>query len=138
MSPELTARLYERYPAIFVQRHLSLRESSMNWGFACHDGWFELIDDLCAKLQAGVEASMFDSPEAVQVKEKYGELRFYLSNPNDEASRRLVNEARRRSMQTCELCGASGALLVKDDWYRTRCELHAEPGSLIVEHEEVS
>ena len=135
MRSELTARLYERYPALFVQRHLHMSQSSMWMGFSCRDGWFDLIDGLCAELQAGVEAGLFAQPEAVQVKEKYGELRFYLDRPGDEATKRLVDEARDRSIAICEVCGAAGALRVKDDWYGTRCDEHAEPGSSVVEAE---
>ena len=133
MRSDLTARLYERYPALFVQRRLHMLQSSMWMGFSCRDGWFELIDALCAKLNAGVEAGTFPQPEAVQIKEKYGELRFYLDRPGDEAIRRLIDEARDRSLEICEVCGAAGALRVKDDWYRTRCDLHSDSGSVIVQ-----
>jgi hypothetical protein len=59
MNAELTALLYERYPALFTQRHLPMIQSAMWMGFSCRDGWFELIADLCSKLQAGVDRGAF-------------------------------------------------------------------------------
>jgi hypothetical protein len=131
MRADLDALLCERYPALFAQRHLPMAQTAMCWGFSCGDGWFNLIDELCAKLQAGVASGAFPQPEAVQVKEKFGELRFYLSGETDEAID-LVEEATQRSMTICEVRGASGALRIQRHWYRTRCDVHADPDSEIV------
>lgn len=134
MSPDHARALYERYPAIFAQRGLSLKVSLMSFGFSCGDGWFEIIDDLCARLQAGVDCGDFDQVEAHQVKEKYAELRFYYG-PNSEAADALVEAAEDRSRKTCETCGAPGVLREKAYWYRTRCDEHAEAGSVVVPEE---
>jgi hypothetical protein len=68
MSPEKITLLYERYPVIFAQRHRPLQESLMGFGFSCQDGWFDLIDELCATLQTGVDRGDFLQIKAVQVK----------------------------------------------------------------------
>ena len=78
MRKTLDDLLCERYPLIFAERNLSMQESCMYWGFACDDGWFTLIDTLCAKLQAHTDLNGAPQVVATQVKEKYGELRFYV------------------------------------------------------------
>lgn len=57
---------------------------------------------------------------AVQVKEKFGTLRFYVYD-GDDVIRNLISEAER----TCEICGAPG-VLIRADWYATRCALHRD------------
>jgi hypothetical protein len=44
-------------------------------------------------------------------------------------------DVRPRSLTICKVCEAPGALRKLNDWYRTRCELHAEAGSTIVPDE---
>lgn len=78
MRKTLDDLLCERYPLIFAERNLSMQKSCMYWGFACDDGWFTLIDTLCAKLQAHTDLNGAPQVVATQVKEKYGELRFYV------------------------------------------------------------
>jgi len=51
MKPELRDKLYEKYPKIFRQKDLSIRESCMSWGFECGDGWYNLLDTLCSAIQ---------------------------------------------------------------------------------------
>ena len=102
----------------------------MGGGFSCDDGWFGLIDELCAKLQAAVAAGKILQPVTDQVKQKFGELRFYVS-PQSLTTEALIAQARTRSAVTCEVCGAAGVLR----WQRgvlTVCDLYAEPGSTIV------
>lgn len=54
MKPELDAALCEKYPEIFADRHGSPRRTLMCWGFSCGDGWYHLIDELCATLMLPV------------------------------------------------------------------------------------
>ena len=55
MNKELQANLYEKYPAIFRQKDLSMKETCMCWGLGCGDGWYNIIDTLCAHLQYFVD-----------------------------------------------------------------------------------
>ena len=48
MSPELDRQLCERYPLIFKDRHASMQVTAMCWGFDHGDGWFHILDVLCA------------------------------------------------------------------------------------------
>lgn len=69
-------------------------------------------------------------PEAVpqvvaeQVKEKFGELRFYHSG-GDEYVDGLVSMASSMSAVTCEVCGNPGKK-IEGGWGRTLCETHAK------------
>ena len=63
-----------------------------------------------------------------RVKEKYGELRFYVDVSNDRQSA-MIDFAEALSLRTCETCGAPGNLgESKTGWLATRCEAHRDPG----------
>jgi hypothetical protein len=76
------------------------------------DGWFELIYDLSKKLE-DVVAAMPDDVRcryrAAQCKEKFGTLRFYMSNYNKEITE-LISGAEQRSCYICESCGKTAKL----------------------------
>ena len=78
MKQELQDKLFKKYPKLYRQHTLSMQETCMCWGICCGDGWFKLIDELSAKLEP------YDI-EAVQVKAKFGGLRFYIASaPSDK------------------------------------------------------
>lgn len=104
MRQELDDLLCQRYPEIFIDRHADPTTSGMYWGFCCNDGWFDLIDSLCAAITAQVAMGISPPVVARQVKEKIGRLRFHFRGGNDE-TRRLVRCAADRSEEICENCG---------------------------------
>lgn len=59
-------------------------------------------------------------PRAVQVKEKFGGLRFYMSLTNDKISE-LIREAEKKSVTICEECGESGQIR-NGSWIRCLCD----------------
>lgn len=61
-------------------------------------------------------------PVAVQVKEKFGSLRFYVYNATDE-HHSLIAFAERLSARTCEVCGKPGKIN-KCGWLSCRCKEH--------------
>jgi hypothetical protein len=124
MSPDLDALLCERYPRIFAERHASIQQSCMPWGFCCGDGWFLLIDELCAGLQHMTDHENAPQVVAVQVKEKFSTLRFYVHSATEQQYA-LIDHAANCSAETCETCGAPGQPVVQRGWYRTRCAQHA-------------
>lgn len=125
MSPDLDELLCQRYPSIFADRHASMQTTCMCWGFCCGDGWFALIDELCARLQHMTDHEGEPQIVAVQVKEKFGTLRFYVRSAT-EAQFKLIDEVEERSFFICEVCGAPGELLDESSWYQVRCPEHAE------------
>jgi hypothetical protein len=127
MKQELDQLLCERYPKIFVERHLSEMETCMCWGFAHGEGWFNIIDQLCANIQSHIdwkEKQGHAVPQVVaeQVKEKFGTLRFYYRGGDDYVSG-LVSMAESMTSVTCEECGAPGTTGGKG-WISTLCETH--------------
>lgn len=63
--------------------------------------------------------------QVIQVKEKYGGLRFYLSGSTREYLD-LVDAAEHESLQTCETCGKDGEPKTPDGnpygWWKTVCD----------------
>jgi hypothetical protein len=80
----------------------------------------EMIDEAKAKMDE--EASKV--PVAVQVKEKFGGLRFYVQAATDKHYN-YISFAESMSYRTCEECGAPGKRYT-DGWHRTLCDIHAE------------
>lgn len=124
MRQELDDLLCARYPVLFAHRHRPTSETPMGRGFSCEDGWFDLIDRLCADIQAAV-AKGATQPVAAQVKEKLGELRFYVDGRADPAIRALIDEASECSGKVCEVCGRPGRLMLDGGWVHAACPEHA-------------
>lgn len=61
---------------------------------------------------------------AVQVKEKFGTLRFYYTG-GDDVTDGIVRMAEAMSAVTCEVCGNPGTSN-GEGWLRTLCEAHKE------------
>lgn len=97
----------------------------------CGDGWFSLLQDLSLRLEGICEAQVAVGEVpllASQLKKKFGGLRFYLDDYNEEA-RALIEEAKERARQTCDICGGPGSLRTVRGWLTTRCDRDAEaPG----------
>lgn len=131
MSPEKQAVLFDKYPDIFRERNFPMTETCMCWGLEMQDGWWDIMDSLCASLTL---LKRYTGLEIVftQTKEKFGTLRVYwhldtfpISATHEEQKiwwnivGALVNEAERRSAQTCEVTGEYGELCVRHGWYKT-------------------
>jgi len=73
MREELQDELYRKYPDIFAQKDLPMTQTCMNWGICTGDGWYWLIDRLCAAIQSYIDEGegKIKQVEAVQVKEKW-------------------------------------------------------------------
>lgn len=129
MQQELDAQLCEKYPEIFAERHLSEMQTCMCWGFSHGDGWFNIIDQLCANIQSHINWQTKQGHEvpqvvAEQVKEKFGTLRFYYRG-GDDVINGMVRMAEAMSGVTCETCGAPGHQR-SGGWIRTLCDEHAK------------
>lgn len=124
MNQELDDALCAKYPTIFTERHGSPQDTSMCWGFECCDGWYTLIDTLCAELQAETERNGAPQVIARQVKEKFGSLRFYTNSGLSERQNAMIDFVRALSQRTCEICGAPAQRLHTGRCVATRCELH--------------
>jgi hypothetical protein len=119
MNAELTERLYNDFPQLYLGRTKSTAESSMSWGFQCDDGWYELIRCLSLQLTNYANSHPNAVVEVAQVKEKFGWLRFHLIE-DDDATLEMIELVCVRSRTTCELTGQPGVLCVKDLAGRSR------------------
>lgn len=84
-------------------------------------GWVPLM----AKLDAALAEAAPDL-RYIQVKQKFAELRVYVTGANPKAER-LIHDAEYRSRAICEVCGEAGSVMVSPHgWYRALCPEHAE------------
>jgi len=122
MSPDKEKTIFERWPYWFRDKE-NVRVSLMSRGFTHGDGWYEIIYQLCERLEPLV-AALDDGGAAfqvLQVKEKFGALRFYTDGSNDEIEAE-IDAASELSVKTCEVCGNPGNNEADETgWWKTLC-----------------
>ena len=111
--------LPSRYPRLFPKGPLT-------YGFELGSGWTFLIEVLCERIDTILKDSPSTTMEVVQVKEKFGRLRFYYGLEGadgvvNDALRQAVHAVETASAHCCERCGATGSLDEKGGWLSTRC-----------------
>ena len=130
---EYVKRMNEKFPHIFGDRPYG--------GFCIGQGWYQIVESLCANIQSHIdwkngsrERLLKDNPYdheipdevtqvvAVQIKEKFGGLRFYYKGGDDEISG-MVRMAESWAQNTCEKCGKPGTLR-HGGWIQTLCDEH--------------
>ena len=138
MNPENTKKLFEKYPKLFPEEERNdPRKSLMRYGFGIKDGWFNLIDKLCADIQNKIDQEKKKDPKyhqvtAFQVKEKFGGLRFYINGAPDTKIFDMIHKAENESYKICESCGKKGKLTNAFKWYKTLCESCKKKGRRIL------
>lgn len=90
-------------------------------------GWEPIVKDLHERL-----VELDPNYSIIQVKEKFGLLRFYFSASDEvfladdqaviNAMYNAVQEAEDLSATTCEFCGAAGTMDQAHFWIKTLCE----------------
>lgn len=92
MNKENGQALYERFD--FLDREEPLMES----GFGCPDSWFQLLWDLCERIENELKKNLKlkENFRVLQVKEKFEMLRFYVAGGNDKI-RDMIGEAMEES-----------------------------------------
>lgn len=135
MRKEYDEYLVKNFPNLYRQRYLSPKETCMCWGFEHGAGWYELIKKLSEDI-----TKISPETEAVQVKEKFGGLRFYVVNATDEVYK-LIDEAEAESFKICEKCGSRENVTTGGrSWIYTLCdkcraEKESNPNWTILEDE---
>ena len=119
MNEVNTTYLLGRYPVLYQGHKLPITQNLMSFGFEHGEGWFKLIDQLSADITA-LDEKNGSTTIAVQVKEKFGGLRFYIQSGSD-AIYDLIEEAEALSLKTCEQCGEPGELRGVG-WVSTMCD----------------
>ena len=111
----------ERFPKMFSGKY---------GGFACGEGWWPIIEKLCANIQHHTDwwnknretRPVVEQVVVAQIKEKFGGLRFYYDG-GDEQIRGMVQMAEAWADSSCETCGAPGKRR-DGGWIKTLCDHH--------------
>lgn len=101
------------------------------WGFECDNGWYDLIHELCQKItdrfaRDGKEPGI----EVLQVKEKFGSLRFYYKFDKTDNAPLIV-----------DFLGSGASLILspdKDDPDKKTDELRKDIRRIVSEYEQKS
>ena len=117
----------EDYPLVF-------QNGRPRCGIDVGQGWETLLRELLQAME-DLLPSKHDF-KVVQVKEKFGGLRFYIFSqtlPEDPLKKicKLIDFTEGLSLVTCEACGARGEPNTKDSrfsWVKTLCARHREEG----------
>jgi len=118
MRQELDEQLCKKYPGLYRDRHADPAITLMCWGFECGDGWWTLIDvvsELITKHNPDITA--------VQIKEKFGTLRFYHASV-DDYSLAVESAAEMLSTLICEVCSAHAKRRANEGWLSSLCDEH--------------
>lgn len=128
MRKELADSLFERYPLIFA--NYTQPDAPEKWlKVWCKDGWYDLLDTLCAQLQEWTDRHHAPQYVVCDVKEKFGSLRFVGHHASAE-QKGAIFMAYAMSTRLCEECGAPGQLVVAGGCWMTRCEPHRPEGAI--------
>jgi len=94
-----------------------------SWRARCvNTGWYTLLYKLCLAIDQELDNIDRRQFEVVQVKQKFGGLRFYVHG-SSEAIHELINKAEAESFKTCEVCGNKGRIR-PGGWIMTLCAWH--------------
>lgn len=99
----------------------------------CDGGWFEIIDELSEKLNEVAQQYSEGTISVVQIKEKFGGLRYYVDYadglpPEDIFDiEQVIRKYEHLSYKTCSHCGKDGSVCARrSNWVSTLCPECAE------------
>lgn len=103
MNKELELDIVRRAPKFwrFYRNEDSKRTNNMWFGMSCGDKWHDLLADMSDIIN---DLDLPDAYYAVQCKSKFGGLRVYVSEGNDDLYR-VIRIAESRACDICEHCG---------------------------------
>ena len=119
MRDDLKTALLADFQQLYQNEH-----HRQNGYFAVGDGWEPILRRLSEKVLAeyltwpSEQQALF---QVVQVKEKFGGLRYYFDGASTEAISQAVSEAENAADATCEVCGAPGERVNVTNWLQTLC-----------------
>lgn len=99
MKDELDKKLCEKYPKIFADRGKNMMESCMYWGLAVEDGWYDIIDVLCASIQNHIDHSIQDNTNSTKHNEMVVAARNGNLTPFNEWHSKLTDEWKAKYLQ---------------------------------------
>jgi hypothetical protein len=111
----------------FMEAHPRLFGIASQGYAECGEGWRDVLERASVRIEAALGPG--DSFKTLQIKEKYGSLRWYYTGRLSEAARAPIEEAielaEARSACTCEVCGEPGRLNDRGGWLATASPAHA-------------
>jgi hypothetical protein len=131
---------YDKYELSMLERFPEMLKGGYG-GFAILEGWWPIVESLCHQIQAHVDWNLMtrerlaisnpynhpipdpiDPVEVLQIKEKFGGLRFYYTGGDDMIAG-MVRMAECWAARTCEQCGNPGHSR-PGGWISTLCDEH--------------
>lgn len=120
INQELIDKLYKDFPKLY-------REGFDNFWIS-YNGWFDLIYDLSATINSIIvelelNGEIVDNYYLVQVKEKFGGLRFYLQQSTKEMDD-IIAIFENKSYDICAQCGKDKGPRIRNEsaWNVNFCE----------------
>jgi hypothetical protein len=101
MKQELDKLLCEKYPKMMVNRNKNMQETCMCWGFACGDGWYNILNQLMGNIQHHIDWKEKQRAGAIKYNEmatqaKAGNFDLFEEDmkalPNDEYKEKRLAE----------------------------------------------
>jgi hypothetical protein len=126
MKKELQDELFAIAPEWFKDKD-NLQASLMVFGFEVGDGWFGLLKHGMEWIKQHIDHLNYDDSkypydlQVVQVKEKFGTLRFYVHGGDDRVDT-IISAMELASGLICEWCGAAGETRNDGGWFTTLCD----------------
>ena len=144
MNEQIFEDFAKRYPDLFQKAEIAY--------LGVGDGWLGILDTLCALISYDVQQARYrlkyamehqgekfadpipiaeerlakaidGLPIIVDIKEKFGSLRFYVNHADDKVEN-YIRFAEGMSHRVCEECGAPGKQ-TNGGWIKTLCKEHA-------------
>lgn len=107
--------LLEKYPQIFNPKPYCI-------GYEIEEHWIPIIDKMCQEMMDYYEKNP-DVPiqRCVQMKEKFGTLRFYLEAYTKELDI-IINKAEKSTSKICLKCGSKDDVKPTKGWIKYLCK----------------
>jgi len=121
-----TEEIIAKYPKIF--QDYEGNPGRVNW-YGVPDGWLPIVDKLCGAIQNYIDHTIrYTKGETikpqqvtcVQMKEKFGGLRFY-TNGHDDIIEGMITMAEYLCDNTCDECGSEEDLGTTQGWISVKC-----------------
>lgn len=119
--------LIDKYPKVFEDYHGN--PGRVNW--SCPEGWIDVVDEMIDHIQnhidnhnkwAKTDGDKIEQLTCLQIKEKFGGLRFYTSG-GDEYCYGIVSFVEAYSYEICQDCGSNQNVgQTISGWITTVCE----------------
>ena len=122
MRRDLEEDLYSNFPILFEHRYLPPNETCMHASIEIGSGWYGILRQLCLEIN-GIVTHQGLNPndyQFVQIKEKFGTLRIYMTNSGHEQMWPKLQRAMSASCDICEGCG--GLSKGEDAGFNRRCD----------------